>query len=78
MATTIVTAKGQVVIPAKIRRKLNIKTGTKLYIEESDDELILKPITPAYFEKIAGVLKTGGKLSKSILDERAKDIEREI
>ncbi len=77
MTTTIVTTKGQIVIPAKIRRRLNIKRGTKLYIEERGDELIIKAVTPEYFEKIAGVLQTKGKLSKALLEERAKDKERE-
>ena len=77
MTTTVVTTKGQIVIPSKIRRKHNIKKGTKLYIEERGDELVLKAITPAYFEKIAGVLQTKGKLSKTLLEERAKDKERE-
>jgi len=77
MTTTVVTTKGQIVIPSKIRRKLNIKRGTKLYIEEKGEELIIKPVTPAYFERIAGVLQTKGKLSKSLLEERAKDRERE-
>ena len=77
MTTTVVTTKGQIVIPSKIRRKHNIKKGTKLYIEERGDELVLKAVTPAYFEKIAGVLQTKGKLSKTLLEERAKDKERE-
>ncbi|MEK6564627.1 MAG: AbrB/MazE/SpoVT family DNA-binding domain-containing protein [Candidatus Omnitrophota bacterium] len=73
MTTAIVTSKGQIVIPSKIRRRLNIKRGTKLYIEEKGDELILKTVTPAYFEKIAGVLLTKGKLSKALIQEREKD-----
>ncbi len=77
MTTTVVTTKGQVVIPSKVRRRLNLKTGTKLYIEERGDEIVLKPITPAYFEKIAGTLQTRGKLSKALLEDRAKDTERE-
>ena len=77
MTTTVVTTKGQIVIPSKIRRKLNIKRGTKLYIEEKGEELIIKPITQAYFERIAGVLQTKGKLSKTLLEERSKDKERE-
>ncbi|MEW6357980.1 MAG: AbrB/MazE/SpoVT family DNA-binding domain-containing protein [Planctomycetota bacterium] len=76
MASTTVTAKGQVVIPSRIRRRLNIKKGTKLYIEERGNELLLKPITPEYFEKIAGVLPTQGKLSKALLHERARDKKR--
>jgi AbrB family looped-hinge helix DNA binding protein len=77
MTTTVVTTKGQIVIPSKIRRKLNIKRGTKLYIEEKGDELIIKPVTSKYFEKIAGVLETRGKLSRTLVDERRRDKERE-
>jgi len=77
MTTTIVTTKGQIVIPSKIRQRLKIKRGTKLYIEERGNELILKPVTPEYFERIAGVLSTKGKLSKALLEERTKDKERE-
>jgi AbrB family looped-hinge helix DNA binding protein len=77
MATTVVTTKGQVVIPSKIRRKYNIKRGTKLYIEERGEEIVLKPVTPEYFEKLAGILPTKGKLSKALLQERSADKERE-
>lgn len=77
MPTTVVTTKGQIVIPSKIRRKYNIKKGTKLYIEENGAEIILKPVTPEYIEKLAGILGTKGKLTKLLLEERAKDKERE-
>ena len=77
MTTAIVTSKGQIVIPSRIRHRLNIKKGTKLYIEEKGDELILRAVTPAYFERIAGVLPTKGKLSKALIEEREKDKERE-
>lgn len=76
MTTTIVTAKGQIVIPSKIRRKMSIEKGTKLYIEERGDELVLKPVTPDYLEKVSGVLKTEGKLSKALLKERAQEKNR--
>jgi AbrB family looped-hinge helix DNA binding protein len=77
MPTTIITAKGQVVIPSKIRRRLNLKKGTKLYVEEKDREIILKPMTAEYFDRIAGVLKSKESLSKALLEERAKDREKE-
>ena len=77
METTIVSAKGQIVIPSKLRRKYNIKKGVKLYIEERDGELVLRPVTPEYIQKIPGVLETKGKLSKLLLKERSEDKERE-
>jgi len=77
MAITIVTTKGQIVIPSKVRRKFNIKKGTKLYIEERENELVLKPVTPEYFKKVAGILATKGRLSKALLKERSRDREKE-
>lgn len=77
MAKATVTTKGQIVIPAAIRGRMGIKTGTKLYVEEDGDEIILKPVTSGYIKKMEGILKTGGKLSEELLRERAKDKERE-
>jgi AbrB family looped-hinge helix DNA binding protein len=77
MAVTVVTTKGQIVIPSKVRRKFNIKKGTKLYIEERENELVLKPVTPEYFKKIEGILPTKGRLSKALLEERSRDREKE-
>lgn len=77
MTTAIVTTKGQIVIPSAIRRRLKIKNGTKLYVFEDGDKIILQPLTQDYFEKMAGILNTKGKLTKALLDERAKEKERE-
>ena len=77
MNTFAVTIKGQIVIPSKIRRKHGIKKGTKICFVDKGDEIVLKPLTKDYFEKMAGFMKTGGKLTKALLEERAKDRERE-
>lgn len=73
MIMTTVTSKGQMVIPAQIRRRLNIKKGTKLCVEERGGDLVIKAVTPDYFEKMAGVLPTKGALSKKLLKDREKD-----
>jgi AbrB family looped-hinge helix DNA binding protein len=78
MITTTVSAKGQIVIPSKIRRKYNIKKGVKLHIEERDGELVLKAITTDYIKKIAGILNTNGKLSSLLLKERLEDKNKEV
>jgi len=75
---TIVTTKGQIAIPSRIRRKYDIKKGTKLYVEERGEYIVLKPITEEYFEKLAGILPTKGKLSKALLRERKDEKEREV
>ena len=73
MVTTTVTAKGQIVIPSKIRRHLKIKKGTRLCVIEKEHEIVLQPLTAEYFEKAAGILKTKGKLTKAILQERIQE-----
>ena len=77
MITTIVTTKGQIVIPSRMRWKLNIKKGTRLCIEEKGDQLILQPLTDDYFKKMAGIASTKGKGVSALLEERAKEKESE-
>lgn len=77
MTTTVMTSKGQVVIPSEFRKKLNLKRGTPFYVEERGGKLILNPVTDEYFEKSAGMLDTKGKLAKELLRERARDKKRE-
>ncbi|MCR5338559.1 MAG: AbrB/MazE/SpoVT family DNA-binding domain-containing protein [Lachnospiraceae bacterium] len=40
-----VSSKGQVVLPAEMRRKLSIESGAKLAVYISGDVIMLKPIT---------------------------------
>ncbi len=77
MVTATVTSKGQFVIPKEIRQKLNIKKGTQLFIEERNGDLVIRPITPEYLDRVAGILNTKGRLTKALLEERARDKERE-
>jgi AbrB family looped-hinge helix DNA binding protein len=73
---TAVTIKGQIVIPAKLRHRLGIKKGTKLYVEERKGEIILRPLNKEYFHKMSGILK-GGRLVKALEESRAEDLKRE-
>ena len=77
MTTTIVTTKGQIVIPSRIRRHLNIKKGTKLCVIEKEGGIMLKPLTKEYFERMAGIASAKGKGVGALLDERAKEKENE-
>lgn len=38
------SSKGQLVIPAEIRKKLSIESGDKLAVYASDDVIMLKPV----------------------------------
>lgn len=75
-ATT--TTKGQVVIPSSVRRKLGIKTGTRIQVEidEANAQIILTPITREYIHSLRGMFKGSG-LVKELEASRARDRERE-
>jgi AbrB family looped-hinge helix DNA binding protein len=73
MDKMIVTTKGQVVIPSKLRRKLGIKQGTQVTFFERDGEIVIKPITDEYIKKMAGITGTKGKLLKALKEEKARE-----
>lgn len=75
MITSVVTSKGQIVIPSKIRTKFKIKKGTKICFIEQGENIILKPITDDYVDRVKGVLKTNGRALKNLLDEKKKEQE---
>ncbi len=73
---TRISIKGQIVIPAELRRKYGLEPGTTIRIVEADDGLLLKPVTERTVRSLEGILKGRGGL-KVLLDERAKDLNRE-
>jgi AbrB family looped-hinge helix DNA binding protein len=73
---TYATVKGQIVIPAALRRKYGIKNGTKIIVTDIGDAIVLKPVTEQYLRNLQGSLKGRGGL-KTLVEERRKDKERE-
>jgi AbrB family looped-hinge helix DNA binding protein len=73
---TYATTKGQIVIPAALRRKFGIKEGTKIIVIDGGDDIILRPVTHERISKLRGSLKGKGSL-QMLLDERRKDKENE-
>ncbi len=54
---TTLSSKGQVVIPAEIREKMGIKTGTRMAVRIEKDRLVLEPINEQYIRRLRGSLK---------------------
>jgi AbrB family looped-hinge helix DNA binding protein len=73
MEQVVVTSKGQVVIPARYRKKYNIKKGTRLSLSDRKGELVLKPITDEFIEAMAGMTGTKGKLLKALKEEKERE-----
>ncbi len=72
-AFTKVTTKGQLVIPAKLRKKLGIRKGTKVAIQEEGLRIILQPITPEYIRSLRGSLKGKPSALDYLLEQRKRD-----
>jgi AbrB family looped-hinge helix DNA binding protein len=75
MDRAVITQKGQVVIPAKLRRKFGIKNGTQFCVYERDGAIAIKPITDDYIRNMAGMAGTKGKLLKALMEGKAKERE---
>lgn len=58
MDTAYITSKGQLVVPAGIRRRFGIKPGTRINFVEEDGRIVFQPVTPEYIRSFRGILKT--------------------
>ena len=70
MLTTTVTSKGQVVIPASLRRKLRLQRGAKLAVSEKDGQIIMNVLEGDPIKAGRGMLASRGKVLKQLVQDR--------
>ena len=73
MGRAKVSPKGQIVIPAPIRKKYGIKPGSIMEITEGDDRIILKPAPKDPVEEAMGMLKGDISLTRELLQARQEE-----
>jgi len=74
------TSKGQIVIPARLRRKYGLKEGTRFTFTEDNGRFVVQPVTKEFIDSFCGVFKTkpGEKAAvQELLDDRAAERARE-
>jgi AbrB family looped-hinge helix DNA binding protein len=77
MTISKATIKGQVIIPAEMRKKFNIKKGTRIAISEgAGNVILLKPLPDDPIEASRGILKGTRSLTKALLKERHDEARR--
>jgi AbrB family looped-hinge helix DNA binding protein len=76
METSILTSKGQLLIPKRIRNKYGIRSGVKVVFEETDEGVIIKPMNEQYFKSFRGILKSTGNLKEEM--KAMKEEERKL
>jgi AbrB family looped-hinge helix DNA binding protein len=72
MSTVQVSTKGQIVIPAKIRKELGIKPKSKLEVIRDGDRILVYPIPDDPIEACFGALKfekTASEIMKETREE---------
>jgi len=72
---SIVTSKGLVTIPSKLRQKFGIFKGTRVAMREEGSRIILQPLTRAYIRQLRGSLKGGPSMLKYLREGRKQDRE---
>jgi AbrB family looped-hinge helix DNA binding protein len=75
-----VTSKGQVVVPARLRRKFGIKPGTRLNFTEEKGRIVVQPFTKEFIDSFCGIfkLKPGEKSAvQELLEDRDRERARE-
>jgi AbrB family looped-hinge helix DNA binding protein len=73
MARVKTLAKGQIVIPADLRKKYHIEPGKELHLMEYGDVMYLIPPADDPIEATTGILPERPSLSRELLKERKKD-----
>ena len=51
------TTKGQVVIPARLRRQFHIENGTRAIVTPTPEGILLRPVTRNAIDRLRGILK---------------------
>jgi AbrB family looped-hinge helix DNA binding protein len=77
MEEATITSKGQIVVPARLRRRYGLKPGMKVYFIEQNDEILFQPLSRETIRSVHGLLTSNTSVTKELLKERAKDREHE-
>lgn len=72
MPTVKVSAKGQLVIPAEIRKRYGIEAGDKLEFLDFGDQIVMIPIKNA-IEDAEGWLRSDRSVSQMLEDSREEE-----
>lgn len=71
------TVKGHVVIPVELRKKYNIKKGSKVCIYEGKGGvIIIRPVPEDPIGESKGMLKGKTSLLKALLKDRREEADR--
>ena len=76
-AAARVLEDGRIELPAEIRRRYGIASGTELTVYESAGALVLLPADVDPIERACGIYAGGPSMAQQLLEDRRRDAERD-
>jgi AbrB family looped-hinge helix DNA binding protein len=73
MESSVLTSKGQLLIPKRLRTKYGIESGVKVVFEETEKGVLITPMNEQYFKSFAGILKSSGNLKAEMKKYKAEE-----
>jgi AbrB family looped-hinge helix DNA binding protein len=79
MLKVTISQKGQISLPAVLRKRYDLKRGDKLIVEEKEGSIMLRPLPKHPLLDLRGKYssKEKKKLTEILLEERKADKKRE-
>jgi AbrB family looped-hinge helix DNA binding protein len=71
------TTKGQIVIPAWLRKQFEIQDGTKAIVQATPEGILLKPVTAALIKQGRGIVKRKSGDDRPLAEEWAEQKKQE-
>ncbi len=79
MYIATISSKNQITLPVRMLRKLYLKSGSKILLEEKDEGFLIKPVEGSIVDAVAGSLNKHvlcDKLNKSLEDIKEEADEK--
>lgn len=77
MEETTMTSKGQVVIPAALRRAMGLGRGTRFSVERRGDTVVLTPAQRDAWTALDGMFANGPSLTEALEASRRSEVQRD-
>jgi AbrB family looped-hinge helix DNA binding protein len=69
-----ISSKGQLIIPAELRKEYRLRTGTRVRFERHKDGIFVRPMTESVIGQLCGIL-SGDDWPDKIVHDKDRELE---
>lgn len=77
METSVLTSKGQLLIPKRLRKKYGIEPGKKVAFIETKEGVVLQPVDEKFINRFVGMFKDSLPSTEEYLAMKQEEIALE-